>query len=229
MSAVRAGRSGVQILHDVTLDIRIGETVALLGRNGMGKSTTLDCIAGVVKPSGGTLEVLGVSGGARRPNEVMARGLAYVPENRGIFPRLTVAENLRVSRKAGTRWTEERLLDLFPQLHQRLGIRAGHLSGGQQQMVAIARALSSDPAVLMLDEPSAGLAPLVIESIAEALRSIRRSGLTLLIVEQTMAVAAKLAERFVVMENGRVVGHATSAEIDDDPDFLERYLGVTRH
>jgi branched-chain amino acid transport system ATP-binding protein len=221
---VRAARSGVAILHGVSLAVEAGEAVALFGRNGMGKTTTLDCIAGRVAPGAGVVRVLGGAGG--RPHELARRGLGYVPESRGIFANLTVGEHLRVSRKPAGAWPADRLLALFPDLQGRLGERVGRLSGGQQQMVAIARALSADPAVLMLDEPTAGLAPLVIAAIAAALRAVRQAGLTLLIVEQSMAIAGQLADRFLFMADGRIVAQADAAALQADPGMLDRHLGV---
>jgi len=162
---VHARRNGVGILHGVSLRIAAGEAVVLFGRNGMGKTTTLDCIAGRVVPASGSLRVLGGSSGGGKPHRTVPRSLGYVPESRGIFLPLTVGEHLRLSRRPGG-WPADRILALFPDLQDRLGEKAGRLSGGQQQMVSIARALSADPAVLMLDEPTTGLAPLVIEAIA---------------------------------------------------------------
>jgi branched-chain amino acid transport system ATP-binding protein len=220
---VHAARSGVPILFGVSLTVAAGEAVALFGRNGVGKTTTLDCIAGRVPPSAGVTRVLG---GGGRPHELARRGLGYVPETRGIFANLTVGEHLRVSRKAGGAWPADRLLTLFPDLQGRLGERVGRLSGGQQQMVAIARALSADPVVLMLDEPTAGLAPLVIESIAAVLRSVREAGLTLLIVEQSLVIAGQLADRFLFVAQGRIVAEADAAALEADHGLFERHLGV---
>ena len=226
LEGVQAARGGVEILRGVDLQVADGEAVALFGRNGMGKTTTLDCIAGVLRPTAGRLAVLGrpVAGG--KPHRVVRAGLGYVPEHRGIFPRLTVGENLAVSRTAGTRWTVARLLALFPALRGRLGERAGQLSGGQQQMVAVARALSGDPRVLLLDEPTAGLAPLVIDTIAAALAEIAAAGVALLVVEQTMAVAGRIASRFLFMEDGRVAADIGKAALAADPALFDRYLGV---
>ena len=223
---IHAKRGGVSILHGVSFHVAAGEAVALFGRNGMGKTTTLDCIAGSVVPSSGRLRVLGGGSGAGKPHRVVRRGLGYVPESRGIFPTLTVGEHLRVSRRPSAAWPSDRILDLFPDLKGRLGEKAGRLSGGQQQMVAIARALSAEPAVLMLDEPTAGLAPLVIEAIAHALREVRSSGLTLLLVEQTMAIAGQVADRFLFMADGRIAAQADAAGLQADPGLFDRHLGL---
>ncbi len=228
LDGVHAARSGVVILRGVSFDVRAGEAVALFGRNGMGKTTTLDCIAGVVPPSAGRLMVLGRAGGPGKPHRAVRAGLGYVPESRGIFPRLSVGENLAVSRKPGTSWPLPRLLRLFPALSGRLHEQTGRLSGGQQQMVAIARALSGDPAVLMLDEPTAGLAPLVIDSIAAALAEINAAGVALLVVEQTMAAAGRIASRFLFMEDGCVTADVTRPALEAEPGLFDRYLGVGR-
>ncbi len=226
LEGVHAARGGVAILHGVDLQLGDGEAVALFGRNGMGKTTTLDVIAGVLRPTAGRVTLLGAAVSGGRPHRAVRAGLGYVPENRGIFPRLTVGENLAVSRAAGTPWTRQRLLALFPALDGRLGERAGQLSGGQQQMVALARALSGNPRVLLLDEPTAGLAPLVIEVIAAALAEIAGAGVALLVVEQTMAVAGRVADRFLFMEDGRIAAAAGRAALAADPGLFERYLGA---
>ena len=227
LDGVHASRLGAAILRGVSFTVRRGEVVALFGRNGMGKTTTLECIIGAVPHSAGTLTRLGVVSTGARPHHAVQRGVGYVPENRGVFLNLTVGEHLRVSRRGNNgAWTAEQLLTLFPDLTQRLGEKVGRLSGGQQQMVAIARALSADPKILMLDEPTAGLAPLIVETITQALGDVRRAGLALLIVEQTMAIAGTLADRFLFMEEGRLVAEADKVTIAADPDLLDRYLGV---
>ncbi len=226
LRGVHAARGGVEILRGVDLHVSNGEAVALFGRNGMGKTTTLDCIAGVLRPGAGTLTVLGRAVTPGKPHRAVRAGLGYVPENRGIFPRLTVGENLAVSRAPGTPWDVPCLLALFPALDGRLRERAGLLSGGQQQMLAIARALSGNPRVLLLDEPTAGLAPLVIDTIAAALSKIAAAGVALLVVEQTMAVAGRVAGRFLFMEDGRVAADVGAAALAADPDLFDRYLGV---
>ena len=225
---MRAARGGVEILRGVDLHVGEGEAVALFGRNGMGKTTTLDCIAAVLRPTAGRLTVLGREIGGGKPHRAVRAGLAYVPENRGIFARLTVGENLAVSRAPGTPWTLPRLLALFPALQGRLGERAGQLSGGQQQMLAVARALSGNPRVMLLDEPTAGLAPLIIDAIAAALAEIAAAGVALLVVEQTMAVAGRVAGRFLFMEDGQIAADVGKAALAADPGLVDRYLGVTR-
>lgn len=227
LDGVHASRLGAAILRGVSFTVRRSEVVALFGRNGMGKTTTLECIIGAVPHSAGTLTRLGVVSTGARPHHAVRRGVGYVPESRGVFLNLTVGEHLRLSRRGNSgAWTAEQLLTLFPDLKQRLGEKVGRLSGGQQQMVAIARALSADPKILMLDEPTAGLAPLIIETITQALGDVRRAGLALLIVEQTMAIAGSLADRFLFMEEGRLVAEADKAMIAADPDLMNRYLGV---
>ncbi len=228
LEGVRAARGGVEILRGVDLHVADGEAVALFGRNGMGKTTTLNCIAAVLPPTAGRMTVLGRTAAGGKPHRVVQAGLGYVPEHRGIFPRLTVGENLAVSRVPGTPWALPRLLALFPALQGRLGERAGLLSGGQQQMVAIARALSGNPRVLLLDEPTAGLAPLVIDTIAAALAAIAAAGVALLVVEQTMAVAGRVAGRFLFMEDGRIAADVGAAALAADPGLFDRYLGVAQ-
>ena len=226
LQGVHAARGGVEILRGVDLRVAEGEAVALFGRNGMGKTTTLDCIAGVLRPGAGTLAVLGRPVSPGKPHRAVRAGLGYVPENRGIFPRLTVGENLAVSRAPGTPWHLARLLALFPALDGRLRERAGLLSGGQQQILAIARALSGNPRILLLDEPTAGLAPLVIDTIATALAEIAATGVALLVVEQTMAVAGRVATRFLFMDDGRIAASVDGAALARDPGLFDRYLGV---
>ena len=226
LEGVRAARGGVEILRGVDLHVAEGEAVALFGRNGMGKTTTLNCIAGVLRPTAGRMTLLGGVAVAGKPHRAVRAGLGYVPESRGIFPRLTVGENLAVSRTPTTPWTLPRLLALFPALDGRLGERAGLLSGGQQQMVAVARALSGNPRVLLLDEPTAGLAPLVIDTIAAALSAIVAAGVAVLVVEQTMAVAGRVAQRFLFMEDGQVAANVGGAALAADPGLFDRYLGV---
>ena len=228
LDGVHAARGGVEILHGVDLQVAEGESVALFGRNGMGKTTTLDCIAGVLRPTAGQVTLLGGTVAAGRPHRAVRRGLGYVPESRGIFPRLTVGENLAVSRVPATPWTLPRVLALFPALDGRLGERAGLLSGGQQQTLAVARALSGNPRVLLLDEPTAGLAPLVIDTIAAALAEIAAAGVALLVVEQTMAVAGRVAQRFLFMEDGRVAANVAKPALDADPGLFDRYLGLAQ-
>ena len=198
------------------------------GATAMGKTTTLDCIAGVLRPTAGQITLMGRALSGGKPHRAVRAGLGYVPESRGIFPRLTVGENLAVSRTPGTRWTLPRLLAVFPALEGRLDERAGQLSGGQQQMVAIARALSGNPRVLLLDEPTAGLAPLVIDTIAAALTEIAAAGVALLVVEQTMAVAGRVADRFLFMEDGRIAAEVGGAALAADPALFDRYLGVAQ-
>lgn len=226
LEGVRAARGGVEILRGVNLHVDAGEAVAMFGRNGMGKTTTLDCIAGVLRPTAGRLTVLDGAGGQGKPHRAVRAGLGYVPESRGIFPRLTVGENLAVSRAPSTPWDLPRLLRLFPALAGRVRERAGQLSGGQQQMVAVARALSGNPRLLLLDEPTAGLAPLVIDTIAAALCEIAAAGVALLVVEQTMAVAGRVAGRFLFMEDGRTAADVEGGALAADPGLFDRYLGV---
>src|SRR5690606_8135005 len=200
----------------VSLEVRQGEVVALIGANGAGKSTTLRVISGMLAPTQGAVRLLGEAIGGRPAHTLVTRGLAHAPEGRGIFANLTVRENLELGaflRKDGPEVEEDRAfaLRLFPRVEERLDQVAGTLSGGEQQMLAIARALMSRPKLLLLDEPSLGLAPRVVERIFEALQEVRRRGTSLLLVEQNAAMALGLADRAYVLETGRVeVGRAAS-------------------
>jgi branched-chain amino acid transport system ATP-binding protein len=198
------------ILQGVDLEVPDGCIVALLGRNGVGKSTTLRTVMGLVPQSGGTVELNGVNIAGWRPHQVARAGVAYVPEGRLIFPDLSVIENIKVAERVPARaWPLPRLMELFPSLKERARGRGGNLSGGEQQMLAIARALVSDPKVLLLDEPSQGLAPLVIRELAQVIRSLRDENVTILLVEQNMKLAEAVADELHVMVKGRIVYAAT--------------------
>jgi branched-chain amino acid transport system ATP-binding protein len=194
------------ILQGVDLEVPDGRIVALLGRNGVGKSTTLRTVMGLVPPSGGSIELDGVTIAGWRPHQVARAGVAYVPEGRLIFPDLSVIENIKVAERVPARaWPLPRLLELFPALRERARNRGANLSGGEQQMLAIARALVSDPKVLLLDEPSQGLAPLVVHELAGVIRKLRDENVTILLVEQNMKLAEAVADELHVMVKGRVV------------------------
>src|ERR1700676_5129195 len=200
------------ILQGVDLEVPDGRIVALLGRNGVGKSTTLRTIMGLVPSSGGSIELDGINIAGWRPHQVARAGVAYVPEGRLIFPDLTVIENIRVAeRRPAQTWPLRRLMDLSPPLRERSSSRGGYLSGGEQQMLAIARALVSDPKVMLLDEPSQGLAPLVVRELAEVIRGLPSQGVTILLTEQNMRLAEAVADEIHIMVKGRVV-YAASPE-----------------
>lgn len=215
------------VLQGVSLDVRDGESVALLGRNGAGKTTTINAIVGFIRPRGGTVHVGDRDITAKAPHRVAAAGVALVPQGRRVFADLTVLENLTIAaRRNGGGWDLARVLELFPSLERRLGNRGDQLSGGEQQMVAIGRALLRDPALLLLDEPSEGLAPKLVNEVGDALVRLRESGLSLLLVEQNLALATRVAQRVYVMNKGTIVFSGTTAELAAAGDVEARYLGV---
>ena len=216
------------ILQGVDLEIPDGRIIALLGRNGVGKSTTLRTVMGLVSPSGGSVELDGIDIAGWRPHQVARAGVAYVPEGRLIFPDLSVIENIKVAERVPARaWPLPRLLDLFPSLRERARNRGANLSGGEQQMLAIARALVSDPKVLLLDEPSQGLAPLVVRELANVIRKLRDENVTILLVEQNMKLAEAVADELHVMVKGRMVYAATPDRFRaEEQEIPSRYLTV---
>jgi branched-chain amino acid transport system ATP-binding protein len=215
------------VLQGVSLDVAEGESVALLGRNGAGKTTTINAIVGFVRPRGGTVRVGDRDVTSKAPHHVAAAGVALVPQGRRVFADLTVLENLTIAARAnGGGWDLARVLELFPSLERRLGNRGDELSGGEQQMVAIGRALLRDPVLLLLDEPSEGLAPKLVNEVGDALVRLRESGLALLLVEQNLALATRVAQRVYVMNKGTIVFSGTTAELAAAGDVEARYLGV---
>ncbi len=217
-------------LSGATLDVGDGEIVALVGPNGAGKSTLLRCIAGLLRPRSGTISSGGRDVLALHPHEIVEHGLALVPEGRRLFGRMTVEENLALGAfsaraRAEKQASLERVYQLFPVLAERRRQPSQTLSGGQQQMVAIGRALMTAPRLLLLDEPSLGLAPRVVGSIFEALTAINRSGVCVLLVEQNVRAALRLARRAYVLEGGRVVGEGLARDLLDDPHVRRAYLG----
>jgi len=227
---LNASYGRARALFDVSLDVRPGEAVALLGRNGAGKSTTFRAILGLLKTRSGDLRFAGCDL-ARLPTHAIVRlGLGYVPEDRRIFSDLTVDENLSVGRReprAGApAWTPERLYEIFPNLAE-LRHRAGaRMSGGEQQMLAIARTLMGNPSMLLLDEPSEGLAPRIVEQMIAAIREMKREGLGMLVAEQNLAFARLIAERVYVIEKGAVRFSGTMAEFDARADVRDAYLAL---
>jgi branched-chain amino acid transport system ATP-binding protein len=215
-------------LQGVDLEVPDGRIVALLGRNGVGKSTTLRTVMGLVPSSGGSVELDGTNIAGWRPHQVARAGVAYVPEGRLIFPDLTVIENIKVAERVPARsWPLSRLLELFPALRERARNRGANLSGGEQQMLAIARALVSDPKVLLLDEPSQGLAPLVVRELAGVIRKLRDENVTILLVEQNMKLAEAVADELHVMVKGRMVYAATPERFRaEEQEIRSRYLTV---
>jgi len=217
------------VLHGVGLRIDTGESVGLLGRNGMGKTTLIRSIMGHISPTQGQIAIRGKNG-LRAPHQVARLGIAYVPEGRGIFPNLNVRENLLVAARpsyVGRRdWTYDRILQTFPRLKERLGHGGQQLSGGEQQMLAIGRALMTNPDVLILDEATEGLAPLIIAEIWRIIHAIRETGVATLIVDRNYRKVLAHTDRCVVLEKGAVVEEQDSAELSRQPALLARYLGV---
>jgi len=221
----------IRAVRGISFHLAKGELVSLLGANGAGKSTTLKCIAGALKASGGSITLGGVAITSSSPEQVVRAGLATVPETRDVFPDLTVAENLMLGAyihrrdRAGNRDNLERVHTLFPRLAERKHQAAGTLSGGEQQMLVIARALMSRPTVLLLDEPSLGLAPAIVDRIFEMIDTLKRTGLTIFLVEQNVNQALALADRAYVLRLGKIVASGTADEIRSTTDLSAHYLG----
>jgi branched-chain amino acid transport system ATP-binding protein len=214
------------VLQGVTLDVGDGEVVSILGRNGAGKTTTLRSIMGIARSRTGAVRWNGADLLPLGTHTITRMGIAYVPEDRRIFSDLTVEENLRIAGRDGGAWDVAAVFDLFPSLKERRRLRGTNLSGGEQQMLAIGRALMTNPSLLLLDEPSQGLAPIVVEQLLTSLLELKAHGLSILLVEQALEVAASLSDRDYIIEHGQVV-HATSgANVLEDRSTLERYLGV---
>jgi branched-chain amino acid transport system ATP-binding protein len=218
------------ILRNVTFAIRPGQTIGLMGRNGMGKTTLIRTLVGLVRPRRGEIRIDG-DNVTRTPTHAIARrGVAYVPEGRGIFATLSVAENLAIAERPGVdgsmRWTQASVLALFPRLAERLGNRGDQLSGGEQQMLAIGRALLTNPRLLILDEATEGLAPIVREEIWKTVRLIRETGMATLIVDKTVSAVTAIADTIVILVKGEVVFEGAPAELAAKPDFMHRALGV---
>jgi branched-chain amino acid transport system ATP-binding protein len=219
------------ILFGLSLDVEEGEVVCLLGRNGAGKTTTLKSVIGLVPPRSGRIAVRGRELGGLSPYRIARLGVGYVPEERRIFGNLTVRENLEVARKtwgaaAGAAWTAERVFELFPHLRSLRDRRAGRLSGGEQQMLTIARTLMGNPDVLLLDEPSEGLAPLVVEMLGEQLGGLKRTGLTMIVAEQNVHFVSELGDRVYILEKGMVRYQGTMAEFLANEDVRRAHLAV---
>jgi len=216
------------VLQGVSLQVRDGETVALLGRNGVGKSTTIKSIIGFQPPRRGYIAFCNVDVTHLPSHRIARLGAGLVPQGRSIFPTLTVHENMVLAAR-GTRigtWGLERVLETFPILTERLTHLGRQLSGGEQQILAIARAMMTNPSLLLLDEPSEGLAPLIIIEIGRIIRSLREQGLSILLIEQNLPLALRVADRVYVMSKGRIVFNGTSAELRNNQNVLQRYLGV---
>ena len=215
------------VLQGVDLDVGDGEAVSLVGRNGAGKTTTISAITGLLRPRAGSVRVGGADVAGQPAHKIARAGVALVPQGRRIFGELSVRENLLLAaRTAAGGWDERRVLELFPSLGRRLDNRGDELSGGEQQMLAIGRALMRNPSLLLLDEPSEGLAPKLVAEVGETLRSLRTTGLAILLVEQNLGLATHVGERIYVMNKGTIVFEGTPAALAARADVEARYLGV---
>ena len=217
-------------LFGVSLEVYAGECVSLMGRNGAGKTTTFRSIIGLTPPRTGEITFHGQSIGGLASHHIARMGIGFVPEERAIFPSLSVWENLDVARKSAadgqTRWTFERIYEIFPRLAERKNQPGGTLSGGEQQMLTIARTLMGSPDMLLLDEPSEGLAPLMVDIIGELVARLKREGVTILMAEQNLRFSLALSDRAYMIDDGRVQFSGTASELESRTDVIQRYLGV---
>ena len=230
VTGLHVAYGGIQAVRSITFHVNEGETVALIGANGAGKTSTLKAISRVLDAVGGDVHFCGEKISRIAPHHVIRKGIALVPEGRGVFPRLTVQENLRMGAfvradTAGIEQDLQKVLAYFPRLQERERQLAGTLSGGEQQMLAIGRALMSRPKLLLLDEPSMGLAPIMVQKIFEVIRAVAAEGMTILLIEQTAKLALESSRRAYVMESGEITLHGESAQLLDDPKVRAAYLG----
>jgi branched-chain amino acid transport system ATP-binding protein len=214
------------ILHGLSLNISDGEVVALLGRNGAGKTTTLRSVTGLTPPRTGEIRYKGKDIAGLEAHSISKIGIALVPETRDIFSYLTVRENLAIARRKGSRWQMDTVLERFPGLKERMGHKGRELSGGEQEMLAIARALMTGPELLLLDEPSQGLAPLVVTAVIDTIRELKSQRVSMLLVEQNAEMALQLADRVYIIDHGAVVFEGTPARLRADTQVTATYLGV---
>jgi branched-chain amino acid transport system ATP-binding protein len=231
LANIDAGYSGFQALFDVSLEIAAGEAVAVIGPNGAGKTTLMRVISGLIRPTAGAISMEGADLLTTPAHQILALGIAHVPENRRLFARMTVEDNLRMgayvaSARPKFRQRLDFVYGLFPRLSERRHQFAGTMSGGEQQMCAIGRALMSAPRLLLLDEPSAGLAPVIVQQVFELVRRIRASGLTVLIVEQNIRQVLRVVDRAYLLEAGSLRTSGTAAELLESATIREAYLGV---
>jgi len=231
LRSVRAGYGSFQALFDVSLDVRAGEAVAVIGPNGAGKTTLMRVISGLIRPTAGSIAMEGTDLLATPGHRIVALGIAHVPESRRLFPRMTVEDNLKMggflpAARPKYRQRLDFVFDLFPRLRERRRQLAGTMSGGEQQMCAIGRALMSDPKLLLLDEPSAGLAPVVVEQVFELVKRIRSGGINVLIVEQNVQQVLDVVDRAYLLEVGTIKLSGTSAELKDNSFIRQSYMGL---
>ncbi len=229
VSHLQAAYGAAQVLFDISFEVGGGEVVTLLGRNGMGKTTTVKTIMGLLRPKGGEIRFDGRLLSGLPPFRIAQQGIGLVPEGRQVFPTLTVEENLvatAASRFGPPSWTLERIYELFPRLKERRGNLGSQLSGGEQQMLAIGRALMTNPKLLILDEATEGLAPLIRAEIWDCLRRLKAERLAIIVIDKNVDALVSLADRHVIVEKGRVVWSGTSAELRADPTVKDRFLHV---
>lgn len=231
LDGVHAGYGETSVLKDLSIEIEEGEVVSLVGRNGAGKTTTLRSIMGIIEPTAGTITYRGEDVTGLDATETAKRGLAFVPEGRQIFPELSVRENLEIAAYGGAPNVDSlsvtEALETFESLSDRAGNHGSSLSGGEQQMLAIARALVAGADLLILDEPTEGLAPYIVQDVMDIVEELNDRGITVLLVEQNVHVGLALADRNYVINQGRIVWEGTSAELEADEEIMDRYLGVT--
>ena len=230
LDGVEAGYGSAQVLFGVSFSVDAGACVSLMGRNGMGKTTTVRAIMGQLPLQGGRITRFGMDDSGRDPFELARAGIGLVPEGRQIFTNLSVRENLatffRPARDGDTIWTMDSVLELFPRLRDRLRHSGNNLSGGEQQMLAIGRALMTNPRLLVLDEATEGLAPIIREQIWDCLAMLKDAGQSILVIDKNITALARLADHHCILEKGRVVWQGDSAALTADPDLTSRYLGV---
>ncbi len=231
LQGVSAGYGGTEIIRNISLEVNKGEVVTIVGANGAGKTTTLRTICGIVKPTAGTIEFEGKRINGLGSDQIVNAGLTMVPEGRQLFPFISVKDNLlmgayKKSARGVANQRMEEVLEIFPRVRERLTQLAGSLSGGEQQMVAIARGLMSNPALLMFDEPSLGLSPLLVSQVFDVIDRIVDMGMTVLIVEQNIVHTLKIADRGYVLENGEITMTGTGKELLDNPHIRKAYLGI---
>lgn len=230
LNGLQAHYGKSHILHGVNFDLRRGEVVSLLGRNGSGRSTTLKAVMGLVVPSAGEVRLGGRDLAGERPYAICRAGIGYVPEERETFANLTVDENLAMGVQPGpagaTHWSVEQMFDYFPRLKERRNTRAGSLSGGEQQMLTMCRSLLGNPLVLLIDEPTEGLAPMIVQQVGEMIADINRKGVSVVLVEQKLVIALKVSHRVAVMGHGRIVFEGTPAELSASPAVMDEWLAV---
>ena len=218
------------ILHGIGFDVGEGEVLSLLGRNGSGRSTTLKALMGLVPPSAGRVRLRGRDLAGAAPHTICRAGLAYVPEEREVFANLTVEENLRMGEQppvdGAARWTVAQMYDYFPRLKERRNTRGASLSGGEQQMLTICRSLLGNPLVMLIDEPTEGLAPKIVAQVAECIQDMHRRGVSVVLVEQKLAIALKVSTRVCLVGHGRIVFEGLPAQLQSDPALLARWLAV---